>query len=84
MSFEFRNLTEKDKEEIKKKAQELVVSFSKKLDALNLREESSFIEREFSYREEGDVFCEEGFREKILKNAKNKTKEHIIAKEKKW
>jgi len=89
MDFLWQNLSEKDKEDVKKQVQGILESFSKKLSQIDQDTKEPIIEREECTREElknnqgkGD---ESNFsREKMFKNAPNKSESFIIAERKKW
>ncbi len=83
--FLFRNLTQKDREGIKKEAKKIVDSFSKKLEKIkNLPPEPSR-SRETGYRFEESINSPgPELKKKILNNAKNKNEDFIIAEEKTW
>jgi vacuolar-type H+-ATPase subunit E/Vma4 len=73
-----------DKNKVEKEAKEILNKFSKELEKLkNLKEEDLIIRKE-SLRTEKNGECEMGLKQRILKNAENKNKDFIIAKEKSW
>jgi len=73
-----------NKKKIEIEAKEILDKFSKELEKIKDLKEESVILREKSLRPEGNGECEEDLKEKIFKNAKNKNKDFIIAKEKSW
>lgn len=77
------NLSEKDKEEIKKQVNSILDSFSKKLSEIDEKEEESFVERDASERVEGEN-PEEISRKIMFENAPEKNDDFIIAEKKKW
>jgi hypothetical protein len=83
MDFLWHEVSEKEKNEIKKQAKEIMDSFSKKLAKVGKVKES-FIERSIDEREEGKVECAEMDRDIMFENASNKNKDFIIAEKKKW
>lgn len=76
------NLSEKEREEIKKQVGSILNDFSKKLSEIKSTEEYS-IEEKISEREEGGEKNELS-REIMFKNAPEKNKDFIIAEKKKW
>jgi hypothetical protein len=83
--FLFRELFEKDREEIKAEARKIMDSFEKELVKVKNLPEEAWIERGFGYRMEGKKsYCDKSFREKILINAPKKSKDSIIAEKKSW
>jgi Asp-tRNA(Asn)/Glu-tRNA(Gln) amidotransferase C subunit len=84
MDFLFHNLSEKDKEEIKKQVDSILQSFSKKLATLKDKEDADeLIERPECIREEGGN-PEEMSRKIMFNNAPDKNDDFIIAEKKKW
>jgi Asp-tRNA(Asn)/Glu-tRNA(Gln) amidotransferase C subunit len=84
MDFLFHNLSEKEKEEIRKQVKTILDSFSTKLSGIGKeKKEESFIERKEYEREEGGK-QEEFSREIMFNNAPEKNKDFIIAERKKW
>lgn len=86
MSFLYKNLTKKDIEDIKKSVERILNSFSKSLGEIGKLPLGGSIERDASVREEKKDVHEgdKAFREKILKNAPNKTKDFIVSEKKTW
>ena len=85
MDFLFHSLSDKEKEEIRKEAKKLLDSFSEELSKIRVPEGEPSLEREKSEREEGEgEDPEEGFRERMLDNAPNKSSDFVIAEKKKW
>ena len=81
--FLWHEVSEEEKERIKKQSKNIMDSFSKKL--FNVGElKESFIERLGDEREEGKKIDLEMDREIIFKNAPNKNKDFIIAERKTW
>ncbi len=83
--FLFRELSDKDREEIKVEAEKIMSSFGEKLEsAKNLPSEAD-IERGTGYRKEGNgILPDKVLKERILDNAPKKNKDFIIAERKKW
>jgi len=83
MDFLFHNISEKEKEDIKKQVQEILDSFSKKLSKIEGNDWESDIEREKCEREEGNEPLKIS-KEVMFKNAPDKSDDFIIAERKKW
>jgi Asp-tRNA(Asn)/Glu-tRNA(Gln) amidotransferase C subunit len=86
MDFLFHNLSEKEKEEIKKQVDSILSSFSKKLSEIekgSKESEGNFIEREECERTEGGKPAELS-KEIMFENAPDKNSDFIIAERKKW
>jgi Asp-tRNA(Asn)/Glu-tRNA(Gln) amidotransferase C subunit len=86
MDFLFHNLSEKEKEEIRKQVDGIISSFSKKLSEIGKKDnesEDNFTERENSERSEGGEQLKMS-REIMLENAPDKNSDFIIAEKKKW
>ncbi len=85
MDFLFHNLSEKEKEEIKKQVDSILNSFSAKLSKIDRKTEvDSFVERKEFERKEGGEQDKSFSREIMFKNAPDKNKDFIIAERKKW
>ena len=83
--FLFHKVSEKEKEEIRKEAKEIMDSFSKKLSKVKEKIPEPLIERDEREREEGKAKEKESnFRSRIFENAPNKNKDFILAEKKKW
>jgi Asp-tRNA(Asn)/Glu-tRNA(Gln) amidotransferase C subunit len=83
MDFLFHNLSEKEKEEIKKQVDTILNSFSAKLSKLDKKEDAdSFVEREECERKEGGEQDKSFSRETMFKNAPEKNKNFIIGEKK--
>ncbi len=78
-------ISDKEKEEIKKKAKSIMDDFSKKLSKIDKSvEDSSGLEYKEFEREEGES-CESDLdREIMFENAPNKNKDFIIGEKGKW
>jgi len=83
MDFLFHNISEKEKEDIKKQVQEILDSFSKKLSKIESKEEENDIERDKCEREEGGEVLKIS-KEIMFRNAPDKNEDFIIAEKKKW
>ena len=84
MDFLFHNLSEKEREEIKKQVDDILKSFSAKLSKIEGKIEESYIEREEFERKEGFQRDNSFSREVMFKNAPEKNKDFIIGEKKKW
>ncbi len=86
MDFLFHNLSEKEREEIKKQVNTILESFSAKLSEIGKgeKEEDNFIERKEFERQEGKEKDDTFSREIVFKNAPEKNKDFIIGEKKKW
>jgi Asp-tRNA(Asn)/Glu-tRNA(Gln) amidotransferase C subunit len=83
--FLFHKVNEKEKEEIKKQAKEIIDSFSKKLEKVKDLPKESHVERELNERKEGSRKKDSSFsREIMFSNASKKSKDFIIAEKKEW
>lgn len=77
-------ITEKEREEIRKEAKDILDRFASALEKLEVKEKEleSFIG---GFREEGNgKNCDMEFRERMFLNAPNKEGDCIIAEKKKW
>jgi len=84
MDFLFHNLSEKEREEIRKQVNTILNSFSAKLSEIKGEiKEQSIDRKEFERKEEEEI--DESFsREIMFKNAPEKNKDFIIGEKKKW
>ncbi len=83
MDFLWHNLSEKEKEEIKKQVNSTIELFSKKLSEIKGDIEENFIERNVCEREENGKSAELS-KEIMLDNAPEKNENFIIAERKGW
>ena len=85
MDFLFHQVSEKEREEIKKQAKGIMDSFSKKISKVDKKTAEPLIERNESERVEGKGSQpNEVFRRMVLENAPEKNQDFIIAEKKKW
>lgn len=84
MDFLFHEVSEKEKEEIKKQAKSIMDSFSAKLSKLDKKMSEPLIERPEGEREEGKSECAKIDREIMFENAPDKNKDFIISEKKTW
>jgi Asp-tRNA(Asn)/Glu-tRNA(Gln) amidotransferase C subunit len=82
--FIWRKVSEKDKEEISKKAKSIIDSFSKKLEKIKGEIRESYIIREEFERKEGEGKSLDLDRKIMFGNAPNKNKNFIIGEKKSW
>lgn len=83
--FLYHKITQKEKQEIRKKVKTIIEDFSKKLEKINKKTKEPTIERKKNQRKEkSPQTCNNKFRETMFKNAPNKNKDFIIAEKKQW
>lgn len=83
MDFLFHNISEKEKEEIRKQVDSILKSFSKKLSEIKKDIGESDVERkEFERKEDGNPL--ELDRKIMFENAPEKNNDSIIAEKGKW
>ena len=83
MDFLFHEMSEKEKEDVKKQVNSIIDSFSKKLSTIKEKIDEQFIEREKFEREE-DGNPSELSKQIMFENAPESNKDFIIAEKKKW
>lgn len=85
MDFLFHKVSEREKEEIKKQAKDIMDKFSEKLSEIDRKIPEPLIEREEFERIEGDgKESDHDFRKRLFENAPQKNKDFITAEKKKW
>lgn len=85
MDFLWHAVSDKEKEEIKRQAKQIMDSFSGKLEKVEkLIKENPLIEREKCEREEGENCSDNFSREIMFSNAPNKNDDFIIGEKKGW
>jgi len=82
--FLWHKVSEKEKQEIKKQAKEIMNSFSKRLSRVKAKTEEPIIKREVWKRQENENIPLDIDRKIMFENAPNKNKDFIIAEKKKW
>ncbi len=85
MDFLWHKVSEKEKEDIKKQAKEIMDSFEKELK--KIESEKVFlaeVEREKQLREEGKPYCDPDFRKLFFNNIPNKEGDFLKAEKGKW
>lgn len=84
MDFLFHKVSENEKKDIQKQAKKIMNDFSKQLNRVNKKVEKALIERDKGEREESNKGCNDFSREIMFDNAPEKSKDFIVAEEKKW
>lgn len=83
--FLFHNISEEEKERIKKEAKKIIDSFSIKISKIKVSEEESVVKRKDFEREDREGReCDNDFKKIMFKNAPNKSGDFILAEKKKW
>jgi len=82
--FLWHKVSEKEKEDIKKQAKDIMDSFSRRLSKLKVSVDEPIIEREKCERVESSGKCEDLDKDIMFDNAPSKNKDFIIAEKKKW
>ena len=83
--FLFHKVSEKEKQEIKKQAKDIIEDFSKKLSKIDKNPKESTIERNSGERIETKSDKQDNeFRKIMFENAPNKNENFILAEKKKW
>ena len=82
-NFTFHEVSEQEKEQIRKNAKSIMDSFATKLDKVKLSDREPFIERKYCERKEGGESC---FLDKkvMFENAPNKNENFITAEKGAW
>jgi len=85
MDFLWHRVSEKERQEIQLQAKAIMDNFSNRLSKIKDRLEESSVERDFGERVEGEGKGDENFSKEIMfDNAKEKSKDFIIAEKKSW
>jgi len=84
MDFLFHNLSEKEREGIRKQVNTILDSFSAKLSEIKGEIKEQSIDRKEFERKEGQEQDNSFSREMMFKNAPEKNKDFIIGERKKW
>jgi Asp-tRNA(Asn)/Glu-tRNA(Gln) amidotransferase C subunit len=83
--FLFHNISEEEKERIRKEAKKLIDSFSEKISKIKVSEEEPNVRRKEFERIEGNgEDCDSDFKKIMFENAPNKRGDFILAEKKKW
>jgi Asp-tRNA(Asn)/Glu-tRNA(Gln) amidotransferase C subunit len=83
--FLFREISEKEKEEVKKQAKQIMDSFSEKISELKLETKDIIVSKDVCERDENNEKKDEDFDKRIMfENAPEKNKEFIIAEKGGW
>lgn len=84
MSFVWKKVDEKLKQEIKEQAKKILDNFSKALEGIEDKKLLSGIEREKQLREESKTKCDKEFKKLFLKNVPKTEGDYVLAEKKKW
>lgn len=83
--FLFHNVSEEEKDKIKRDAKKMIDSFSEKISRVKVSEEEPNVRRKEFEREEGNGReCDTEFKKIMFENAPNKSGDFILAEKKKW
>jgi len=83
--FLFHNISEKEKEGIKREAKAIMDKFSKRLENVKDKISEPIIEKDNFQREEKEgKDSNSDFRERMFENAPEKNKDFILTEKKKW
>lgn len=83
--FLFHEVSDKEKEEIKEEAKNIMDSFSKKLAKVDKKISEPLIEMDdFEREERNSSERDEDFRKRMFDNAQNKNDSFIVAEKKSW
>ena len=82
--FVFHEVSEKEREEIKKQAKGILDDFSKQLDTVKGKMREPLIERDECERKEGSGTCENIDREIMFENAPEKNDDFILGEKGGW
>jgi len=80
----FHEVSEKEKEEIKKEAKQIMDGFAKKLSKIDAKMTDSVIERDECERKEGNGKCSEMDKEIMFENSPEKRGDFIVAEKGEW
>jgi Asp-tRNA(Asn)/Glu-tRNA(Gln) amidotransferase C subunit len=83
-NFLFHEVSDKERDEIRKQAKGILDDFSKQLDKVKNKMGDPLIEREFDERGEGEGTCEDIDREIMFDNAPEKNDDFILGEKGKW
>jgi Asp-tRNA(Asn)/Glu-tRNA(Gln) amidotransferase C subunit len=85
MDFLWHEVSDKEKEEIRKEAKRILDDFSEKLEKVKDKAKESVVERPECERKEGQgKESDSSFRKRMFENALNKNDDFIIAEKGKW
>ncbi len=84
MSFVWKKVDEKLKQEIKEQAKKILDDFSKALEGIEDKKLLSGVERDKQLREETKTFCDKEFKKLFLKNVPKTEGDYVLAEKKKW
>ena len=85
MDFLWHNVSEKEKEDIKRQAKKIMDKFSKRLEKVKLSDKSKISEQGLEFEREENSKNEREIDRKIMfENAPDKNKDFIVSEKKKW
>jgi len=84
MSYLWHQVSEEEREEIRKEAKRILDDFSKKLASLKLKDVVLQDKENLGRIEGSGTTPDSGFKERMFANAPNKNKDAILAEKKKW
>ncbi len=83
--FLFHNISEDEKERIRRDAKKIIDSFSEKISKIKVPDEEPIVKRKEFERIEGNgEECDNDFKKIMFENAPNKSGDFILAEKKKW
>lgn len=83
--FLFHEVSEEEKEQIRREAKKMLDSFSEKISKVKVSGEEPNVRRKDFEREEGEgIEGDHYFKALMFENAPNKSSEFILAEKKKW
>ena len=83
-NFLFHEVSENEREEIRKQAKKIIDDFSDKLSKVGKEMGEPLIERDSCEREEGNRDCEDIDRNIMFENAPEKNEDFILGERRKW
>lgn len=84
MDFLWHRVSEKEKEEIKEQAREIMDSFEKELKKVESQKVELGVKREEQFRDETKTQCNSDFKKRFLENAPHKGGDLIKAEKGSW
>jgi Asp-tRNA(Asn)/Glu-tRNA(Gln) amidotransferase C subunit len=82
---DFHNISEEEKERIRRDAKKIIDSFSEKISKIRVSEEEPTVRRKDFERVDGNgEECDNVFKKIMFENAPNKSEDFILAEKKKW
>ena len=84
-NFLYHNLSEEEKEKVKREAKKMLDSLSEKMSKVKVSDEEPSVRRmDFERGEKDGEECDLSFKKIMFDNAPNKSEDFIIAERKKW